>query len=77
MILGAQVHRMHNLIRLCCTCNVYLVIKLMFSITCSLKLLFQLISVLSISKDGKYLAAGCSDGWIFCFGLNTNKCIDK
>ena len=38
---------------------------------------FQHVSVLSICKDGKFLAAGCSDGWICCFNTQTKKCIDK
>ncbi|KAL4237943.1 WD repeat and HMG-box DNA binding-domain containing protein 1 [Mactra antiquata] len=35
------------------------------------------ISVLCISTDGKYLAAGGSDGWICIFNLHSKKCIDR
>lgn len=35
------------------------------------------VSVLSISPDGKYLAAAGSDGWICIFDLQTKTCIDR
>ncbi|KAK3093566.1 hypothetical protein FSP39_017398 [Pinctada imbricata] len=34
-------------------------------------------SVLEISPDGKHLAAGCYDGHILIFNLNSKKCVEK
>jgi len=39
--------------------------------------LFQCVSVVAVSSDGKYLAAGSYDGWIAVFDLKTRKCLDK
>ncbi|XP_053408161.1 WD repeat and HMG-box DNA-binding protein 1-like isoform X2 [Mercenaria mercenaria] len=35
------------------------------------------VSVLAMSPDGKYLAAGGSDGWICIFSVQSKKCVDK
>ena len=39
--------------------------------------MLQVYSVLDISPDGKYLAAGCYDGHILVFDIKTKMCLDR